>query len=71
MVLRAEVPLVVSIANVPHVLDPRPEYTVTNLRITAWADRPTGPDDPLWTSTPEVERAFLNTADQLAARGIG
>ena len=70
VVLRTEVPVVLSIANVPHVLDPRPAYTVTNLRITAWTDRPTGPDDPLWSSTPEVERAFLNTADQLTARGI-
>jgi len=47
--------------NSPHPLDPREAYTCTPLRVTAWAGEPTSPDDPLWTSTPERERAFLNT----------
>jgi urea carboxylase-associated protein 1 len=40
VVLRAEMDVIVAIANVPHVLDPRPDYTVTPLRLTAWR----GPD---------------------------
>ncbi len=63
--LRAELPLLVVLANTPHVLDPRSEYSVTPLLVTAWADLPTDRDDPLWSSTPERERAFLNTEDLL------
>lgn len=66
--IRAEVPLILMIANTAHVLDPRDVYTVTRLRVTAWRDRPTTPADALWASTPERERAFLNTADQGDAR---
>jgi uncharacterized protein len=66
--LRSELPLVVAIANVPHPLDPRTHYAVTPLRITAWRDRRTAPTDPIWSSSPEVERALLNTADYLAGR---
>ena len=61
--LLAELPVVLAIANTPHVLDPRDEYSVTELRITAWTDTPTTRADPLWSSTPEAERAFLNTED--------
>ena len=60
-------PLIIAIANVPHVLDPRDEYAVTRLRVTAWRDRPTAPGDALWASSPERERAFLNAADYLEA----
>ncbi len=67
--IRAEMPLIVAIANVPHVVDPRPDYVVTPLRITAWRGQPTGPDDAQWTRSPERERAYLNTADMLDARG--
>jgi urea carboxylase-associated protein 2 len=63
--LRAELPVLLVAANTPHVLDPRREYTVTELRITAWGDAPTTRADPLWSSTPEAERAFLNTEDLL------
>ncbi|MCU1457223.1 MAG: hypothetical protein JWL73_1315 [Actinomycetia bacterium] len=63
--LLAELPVIVVVANTPHVLDPRPQYAATELRITAWRDAPTGPDDPLWSSSPEAERAFLNTEDLL------
>jgi urea carboxylase-associated protein 2 len=68
--LRIELPSVVLIANVPHPLDPRDSYTVSPLQVLAWRDRPSTPDSPEWTSTPEAQRAFENTADYLAARGI-
>ena len=61
--LRVELPLFVSVANVPHALDRRPDYTCTPLRLTAWRGAPTGPDDPLRTATPEAYRAYLNTDD--------
>jgi Amino acid permease/Domain of unknown function (DUF1989) len=68
--LRAEQPLTVLLANVPHPLDPRPAYTCGPLEVTARPGSPTGPGDPLWDATPEGRRAFLNAAEQLAARGI-
>ncbi|WP_406692158.1 urea carboxylase-associated family protein [Saccharopolyspora sp. ID03-671] len=68
--LRVEMPVIVSIANTPHPLDPRPDYTASTLEVLAWRGTPTGPDDALRTRTPEGRRAFANTADYLAARGI-
>ncbi|MDX6691079.1 MAG: uncharacterized protein QOG15_2536 [Solirubrobacteraceae bacterium] len=68
--LRAELPLVVLVANVPHPIDPRVEYTCTTLQIVAWRGAATSRDDELWTSTPELERAFENTADYADARGL-
>ena len=59
--LRAELPVFFAVANTPHVLDPRTDYTATALRITAWRAAPTTRADALWSSTPEVERAFLNS----------
>lgn len=63
--LLAELPVILVVANTPHVLDPRSEYSVTELRITAWTDAPTTRADPRWSSSPEAERAFLNTEDVL------
>jgi urea carboxylase-associated protein 2 len=68
--LRAELPLIVMIANVPHPLDARRDYTCSILEVLAWRGEPTGPGDPLWWSSPETERAFLNTADYAEARGL-
>ncbi|WNI19535.1 urea amidolyase associated protein UAAP1 [Actinacidiphila sp. ITFR-21] len=68
--LRAEQPLTVLLANVPHPLDPRPAYTCGPLEVRARHGSPTAPSDPLWDTTPEGRRAFLNTAEYLAARGI-
>jgi hypothetical protein len=68
--LRIELPAIAILANVPHPLDPRPEYTATTLELLAWRGDPTGPEDELWSSTPETERAYLNTADYCDARGI-
>jgi urea carboxylase-associated protein 2 len=61
--LVAELPVVLVVANTPHVLDPRPEYTVTALRVTAWVDTPTARHDSAWTATPEGERAFLQSEE--------
>jgi urea carboxylase-associated protein 2 len=67
--LKVEMPVIAILANVPHPLDPRPEYTASTLEVLAWRGDPTGPDDVLWSSTPELERAYLNTADYCDARG--
>ena len=68
--LRAEQPLTVLVANVPHPLDPRPDYTCGPVEVTAWPGTPTGPGDPYWDATPEAHRAYLNTTEFCAARGI-
>ncbi len=68
--IRAELPLTVLIANAPHPLDPRPMYACAMLEVVAWRGTPTTIGDPLWSSTPELERAFLNTADYADARGL-
>jgi urea carboxylase-associated protein 2 len=68
--LLAELPLIILIANVPHPVDPRPAYTCGPLRVHAWRSAPTAPGDPRWAATPEAHRAYLNTADYLAARGL-
>lgn len=61
--LRAEVPVLVAVANTPHVLDPRTDYTVSPLRVTAWRDRATDRADAAWSASPEAERAFLQTEE--------
>lgn len=66
IVLRAEMELIVVLANCPHVLDPRPGFTVTPLRATAWRGQPAAEDDPARTAAPEALRAFLNTEDLYA-----
>lgn len=62
LILRAEMALIVVIANCPHVLDARP-WTVTPLRATAWRGPVTPEEDDIRTATPEGFRAFLNTED--------
>lgn len=63
VVLRAEMDVIVVIANCPHVLDPRAGWTVTPLRATAWRGPVTPADDPIRNSTPEGLRAFQNVED--------
>lgn len=63
VLLRAEMDVIVVIANCPHVLDPRPEWTVTPLRASAWRGPVTATDDPVRTATPEGLRAFQNVDD--------
>jgi urea carboxylase-associated protein 2 len=62
LILRAEMELIVVIANCPHVLDRR-DWSVTPLRATAWRGPITSEDDPVRSATPERLRAFLNTED--------
>jgi urea carboxylase-associated protein 2 len=63
VVLRAEMELIVVLANCPHVLDARAEYSVTPLRATAWRGAITPESDPIRNATPEGHRAFLNVED--------
>ena len=61
--LRAEMDVIVVIANCPHVRDPRGDYTVTPVRTTAWTGPVTPPDDAVRMATPEGLRAFENVED--------
>jgi len=61
--LRAEMDVIVVIANCPHVLDPRETWTVTPLRATAWRGPVTPQDDAVRNASPEGLRAFLNVED--------
>ena len=61
--LRAEMNLIVVLANCPHVLDPRPRYAVTPVRASAWRGQITPDDDAVRTTSPESERAFLNVEE--------
>ena len=61
--LRAEMNLLIAIANCPHALDPRRGYIVTPVRATAWRGPVTPLDDSLRSATPEGLRAFLNTEE--------
>lgn len=63
LTLRTEMDVIVVLANAPHVLDPRADYTVTPARVTAWTGDVTPDRDPVRTATPEGLRAFLNTED--------
>lgn len=65
--LRCELPLLVTVVNVPHPIDPRPAYSVSALRLTAWRGEPAGVDDPSRTAGPEATRAYLAT-EQEASR---
>jgi urea carboxylase-associated protein 2 len=70
--LRAEMPLIVSVVDVPHRLDDRPDYTAGRLRLTAWRGVPAPADDPCRTASPEATRAYENTEDEMArAEGVG
>jgi urea carboxylase-associated protein 2 len=60
IVLRAEMNVLVVIANCPHVLDPRAAYTVTPLRVTAWRGAATEQGDAIRLATPEGLRAYEN-----------
>ena len=61
--LRAEMAVILVLANCPHVADPRPDYRVTPLRVDAWRGPVTPEDDPVRNATPEGQRAFLNVED--------
>ena len=63
ILLRAEMDLIVVIANCPHVLDAREDWIVTPLRVSAWRGAVTPADDSVRNATPEGQRAFLNVED--------
>jgi uncharacterized protein len=63
--LRCEMDVIVVLANCPHVLDPRPDYTVTPARALAWRGPATPADDPIRNGAPEALRAFLNLEEDL------
>jgi urea carboxylase-associated protein 2 len=63
--LRAEMDVIVVLANCPHVLDPRPDYRSTPARALAWRGPPTPEDDPIRNATPEGLRAFQNVEEDL------
>jgi urea carboxylase-associated protein 2 len=63
--LRAEMDVIVVLANCPHVLDPRADYAVTPARALAWRGEPTPENDPIRNATPEGLRAFLNVEEDL------
>jgi len=66
--IRAELPLVVLIANAAHPLGPQPDSACGRLEVLAWRDRPTTPDDPQWSASPAGRRAYVHTAAYLAAQ---
>lgn len=61
--MRAEMNVLIVLANTPHVLDPRPTYHATPVRLTAWRDQITPPSDPIRNGSPEAIRAYENTED--------
>ena len=65
--LRAEMDVILLLANTPHPLDPRPAYSGSAARVTAWSDAPATSDDPFRASTPERLRAFQNTDEYVAS----
>lgn len=67
--LRAELPLVVLIANTAHPLDPRPDWSCSTLEVLAWPGTPSVLGSWPADTTPEAERAYLNNCEDLAARG--
>ncbi len=68
--LIAELPLLILVANVPHPIDPDDGYIVGPLRVHAWRGTATGADDPGFSSSPELHRAYLNSIDYAEARGL-
>lgn len=63
--LRAEMRVLVVLANTPHVLDPRVEYVCSPVRLLAWRGPVTAADDAIRLSSPERLRAFEAVEDSL------
>jgi urea carboxylase-associated protein 2 len=68
VLLRAEMRVLVVLANTPHPLDDRPEYRATPLRIRAWRGPMAEEGDPIRAATPEGLRAFQNVEDYYLSR---
>ncbi len=65
VLLRAEMPVIVVLANCPHVLDTRTQYTVTPVRASAWRGPRATAADTIRNASPEARRAFDNTDEYL------
>jgi urea carboxylase-associated protein 2 len=63
LLLRAEMNVIVVLANCPHVLDRRSRYTSTPVRVSAWQGPIATAEDAVRNATPEAQRAFLNVED--------
>jgi uncharacterized protein len=63
LTLRAEMNLIVVLANCAHVLERRAGTVATPLRISAWRGPITPVGDPIRGATPEALRAFLNVEE--------
>jgi len=63
IVLRAEMNVIVVLANCPHLLDDRRQYSVTPVRVSAWRGPITPEDDPIRNATLESQRAFHNVEE--------
>jgi hypothetical protein len=63
LTLRAEMNVILVLANCPHVLDPRPDYAVTPVRLCAWRGPIASSEDEVRNGTPEALRAFLNVEE--------
>jgi uncharacterized protein len=63
LLLRAEMNVIIVLANCPHVLDRRGSYSATPMRISAWRGPIATADDAVRNATPEAYRAFLNVED--------
>jgi uncharacterized protein YcgI (DUF1989 family) len=68
LTLRCELPVIVLVVDAAHPLDPADEPPTTPLEILAWRGQATSTGDPLRDSSPELRRAFENTADYWEAR---
>lgn len=60
LTLRAEMNVIIVLANCPHVLDRRPDYCVTPVRLSAWRGPVASTEDTVRNMAPEAVRAFLN-----------
>ncbi|GAA4758823.1 urea amidolyase associated protein UAAP1 [Citricoccus nitrophenolicus] len=65
-----EMPCTVLIANAAHPLDPREDYTCTELDVVAWRSGDAVQDPSAMAVDPERRRAYLNTAEYLRSRGL-
>ena len=63
LLLRAEMDVIVVLANCPHVLDRRDGYVATPVRVSAWRGLVTSLDDVVRSATPEGLRAFINVEE--------
>ncbi len=69
--LRAEMPLLMTLSNCPHPLDPGTDYDPGEVEAVVIAGREVAADDPCRTSCEEAERGFDNSRSWLAMSGGG